>query len=60
MLYKIFSSATSGIDDHVVEVKADVQQQLLSFVTVGLHDGNTNHPARSFWKTKSSCVVPFV
>ncbi len=39
MLSKIISSATLGIDAYAVEVEADIQQQLPSFVTVGLPDG---------------------
>ncbi|MCP4568869.1 MAG: YifB family Mg chelatase-like AAA ATPase [FCB group bacterium] len=38
MLSKILSAATSGIDAYTVEVEADVQQMLPSFVTVGLPD----------------------
>ena len=39
MLSKIISSATLGIDAYAVEVEADIQQQLPSFVTVGLPEG---------------------
>ncbi len=39
MLSKIISSATMGIDAYEVEVEADIQQQLPSFVTVGLPEG---------------------
>ncbi len=38
MLAKIVSAATSGIDAYKVDVEADVQQMLPSFVTVGLPD----------------------
>lgn len=39
MLSKVFSAATLGVDAYVVEVEADIQQQLPSFITVGLPDG---------------------
>jgi magnesium chelatase family protein len=38
MLAKIISAATTGIEAYTVEVEADVQQMLPSFVTVGLPD----------------------
>ncbi|HUV31888.1 MAG TPA: YifB family Mg chelatase-like AAA ATPase [Acidobacteriota bacterium] len=39
MLSKIVSSATLGVEAYVVEVEADIQQQLPAFITVGLPDG---------------------
>ena len=39
MLAKILSSAVLGIDAYIVEVEADISQQLPSFATVGLPDG---------------------
>ncbi len=39
MLAKIFSAATLGVNAYMVEVEADIQQQLPSFITVGLPDG---------------------
>ena len=39
MLAKVFSSATLGVDAYMVEVEADIQQQLPLFITVGLPDG---------------------
>ena len=39
MLSKIISSATLGVEAYTVEVESDIQQQLPSFVTVGLPDG---------------------
>ncbi len=39
MLSRVISSATLGVDAYAVEVEADIQQQLPSFVTVGLPDG---------------------
>ena len=39
MLAKVISSATLGVDAYAVEVEADIQQQLPSFVTVGLPEG---------------------
>jgi len=39
MLSRIISAATIGVDAYAVEVEADIQQQLPSFVTVGLPDG---------------------
>lgn len=38
MIAKILSAATSGIDGYTVEVEADIQQMLPTFVTVGLPD----------------------
>ena len=39
MLSKIISAATLGVDAYAVEVETDIQQQLPSFVTVGLPEG---------------------
>ncbi|HDS00959.1 MAG TPA: ATP-binding protein [candidate division Zixibacteria bacterium] len=39
MLAKILSAAVLGIDAYVVEVEADISQQLPAFATVGLPDG---------------------
>ncbi len=39
MLSKTISSATLGVDAYLVEVEADIQQQLPAFVTVGLPEG---------------------
>ncbi len=39
MLSKVYSSATVGVNAYLVEVEADIQQQLPAFVTVGLPDG---------------------
>ncbi len=39
MLAKVYSSATLGVNAYTVEVEADIQQQLPSFITVGLPDG---------------------
>ena len=39
MLSKITSSATLGVDAYLVEVEADIQQQLPAFITVGLPEG---------------------
>jgi len=39
MLSKILSAATLGVDAYMVEVEADIQQQLPNFITVGLPDG---------------------
>jgi magnesium chelatase family protein len=39
MLAKILSAAVLGIDAYIVEVEADISQQLPSFATVGLPDG---------------------
>ncbi|MGH8014698.1 MAG: YifB family Mg chelatase-like AAA ATPase [Candidatus Zixiibacteriota bacterium] len=39
MLSKVLSAATHGVDAYKVEVEADIQQQLPSFVTVGLPEG---------------------
>jgi len=39
MLAKILSSAVLGIDAYIVEVEADISQQLPSFATVGLPEG---------------------
>jgi magnesium chelatase family protein len=39
MLSKVFSSATVGVEAYLVEVEADIQQQLPAFVTVGLPEG---------------------
>lgn len=39
MLSRIFSAAVLGIDAYVVEVEADISQQLPSFATVGLPEG---------------------
>ncbi len=39
MLAKVYSSATIGVNAYTVEVEADIQQQLPSFITVGLPDG---------------------
>jgi magnesium chelatase family protein len=39
MLAKVYSSATLGVNAYLVEVEADIQQQLPLFVTVGLPDG---------------------
>jgi magnesium chelatase family protein len=39
MLAKILSAAVLGIDAYIVEVEADISQQLPSFATVGLPEG---------------------
>ncbi|HHI02684.1 MAG TPA: ATP-binding protein [candidate division Zixibacteria bacterium] len=39
MLAKVYSSATLGVNAYLVEVEADIQQQLPLFITVGLPDG---------------------
>ncbi len=39
MLSKVYSSATLGVNAYLVEVEADLQQQLPLFITVGLPDG---------------------
>jgi magnesium chelatase family protein len=39
MLSKVCSSATLGVEAYLVEVEADIQQQLPAFVTVGLPEG---------------------
>jgi magnesium chelatase family protein len=39
MLSKIYSSSTLGVNAYIVEVEADIQQQLPAFITVGLPDG---------------------
>jgi magnesium chelatase family protein len=39
MLAKVYSSATLGVDAYLVEVEADIQQQIPLFITVGLPDG---------------------
>jgi magnesium chelatase family protein len=39
MLARVYSSATLGVDAYTVEVEADIQQQLPSYITVGLPDG---------------------
>ncbi len=39
MLARAISTATLGVDAYQVEVEADIQQQLPSFVTVGLPEG---------------------
>jgi magnesium chelatase family protein len=39
MLSKVCSSATLGVEAYKVQVEADIQQQLPSFVTVGLPEG---------------------
>ncbi len=39
MLSKITSAATLGVDAYMVEVEADIQQQLPAFITVGLPEG---------------------
>ncbi len=39
MLSKVCSSATLGVEAYMVEVEADIQQQLPAFVTVGLPEG---------------------
>ncbi|RKX17582.1 MAG: hypothetical protein DRP51_10605, partial [Candidatus Zixiibacteriota bacterium] len=39
MLSKIYSAATLGVNAYTVEVESDIQQQLPTFITVGLPDG---------------------
>ncbi|PKK84103.1 MAG: magnesium chelatase [candidate division Zixibacteria bacterium HGW-Zixibacteria-1] len=39
MLAKVYSAATLGVNAYLVEVEADIQQQLPLFITVGLPDG---------------------
>ena len=39
MLSKITSASTLGVEAYMVEVEADIQQQLPAFVTVGLPEG---------------------